>query len=698
MKAILLSCLLATGAATLYAQTSYEFLEAAKGPSGNGPTLSQQAVTFSRNITNPTGTTTAAYAPSVKVTFSLSNLTFSQAASGWDGLTFGGNQNPNDASITAGPIYEHLNTFSNGNSDTNYTAISGVPGGISLAGNYAISMFTSVNPMQAQLSSYPSNGRHKFGTLTLTFNQPVGNPVLHVVGLGGYETALGFSTEFDLVSSGATLSKLDGNANLTVTATKILNTAAKMNSASNSGAASGSILVTGTVSSLVFDVYVKGDGGSPTAQSSWNTGNSTTNAGDKFSMSVSFGGGISGTVYNDNDAMTGGVNGNVMNGVTVTLYASNGTTVLATTTTDANGTYNFIGVAPASYVVAVTPPSGYRNVSSTDATPANGRTNVTTSGSQEVTGINFGINQPPVTQDDIMPTLNTSPSGGSTSVDPLSNDSDPNNGTLQPGRVSLQPSSVPVSGVTYSVDALRDTISVVVPGQGTWSVNPTTGVVTFTAQQGMSSVPNPILYTVVDNAGLVSNASQISIPVALGVTLKQFDATLKADQTVSLRWEVEAERNMNGYGIERSLNGVHFELLGFVRAANEASYTFTDDVRTLVAGRVYYRLKMSELDGSSRYSPVRDVTQTGGSGSNILFPSPVKAGVPLTVRVVRADRESVVLRVIDQAGKQVSVQTVQAEAGAVMLIPVSTEGWVPGMYVLSISDAGKIAALPFIVE
>ena len=47
-------------------------------------------------------------------------------------------------------------------------------------------------------------------------------------------------------------------------------------------------------------------------------------------------------------------------GVTVTLYASNGTTVLGTTITDAYGNYLFDNLAPATYVVGFTLPANYQ--------------------------------------------------------------------------------------------------------------------------------------------------------------------------------------------------------------------------------------------------------------------------------------------------------------------------------------------------
>ena len=72
--------------------------------------------------------------------------------------------------------------------------------------------------------------------------------------------------------------------------------------------------------------------------------------------------------------------------VTVTLETASDTTV-ATTTTSANGSYAFANVPAGTYVVEVTPPSGY---SQTCPSGASNSQTVTLSGCQTLTGVSFG--------------------------------------------------------------------------------------------------------------------------------------------------------------------------------------------------------------------------------------------------------------------------------------------------------------------
>ena len=53
--------------------------------------------------------------------------------------------------------------------------------------------------------------------------------------------------------------------------------------------------------------------------------------------------------------------------------------------------------------------------------------------------------------------------------------------------------------------------SLVVTGQGTWTVNPTTGAITFTPIAGFTANPTPIRYTVQDRTGLTSNEATVTI-------------------------------------------------------------------------------------------------------------------------------------------------------------------------------------------
>ena len=82
-----------------------------------------------------------------------------------------------------------------------------------------------------------------------------------------------------------------------------------------------------------------------------------------------------------------------VSGVTVTLYASDGVTVIATTVTDANGNYLFTGLpASTNYIVGLTPPAGMLLTSTSGTTPGNATVNSDFSTTTfKTTTVNTGI-------------------------------------------------------------------------------------------------------------------------------------------------------------------------------------------------------------------------------------------------------------------------------------------------------------------
>ncbi|MCO5239470.1 MAG: T9SS type A sorting domain-containing protein [Chitinophagaceae bacterium] len=118
----------------------------------------------------------------------------------------------------------------------------------------------------------------------------------------------------------------------------------------------------------------------------------------------------------------------------------------------------------------------------------------------------------------------------------------------------------------------------------------------------------------------------------LPVTLLSFTANAIAGES-ELKWETANEINNKGFYIERSLNGISWETIGFVAAATDSrssyQYRFTD--RIPETGTNYYRLKQVDIDGQFEYSPVKNL-QYKYSGATLLFPNPASDVLSLKTR------------------------------------------------------------------
>jgi len=90
--------------------------------------------------------------------------------------------------------------------------------------------------------------------------------------------------------------------------------------------------------------------------------------------------------------------------------------------------------------------------------------------------------------------------------------------------------------------------------------------------------------------------------VILPVDLISFEGQ-RNDDAAQLNWQVANQVALLGYGIERSLDGLNFNEIGFQSAIKDQDqYSFIDIENQGLA--YYYRLKMKDQDGSQKYSNI----------------------------------------------------------------------------------------------
>ena len=256
------AALLRPGSAQAQTTPTLEFAAGVGNPTGNGPTVANQVITFQKNTNNPGGNTFAAAVPTTTATFTLDNQQFTSNTSNPPtntGVVFGAAIATVGGNATSAPLFPLMNAIGNSNNG-NYTSTPGVGGGIAIANNRAVTLFNSVQALPPNAST---TARLQFADLIITFNRAVTNPVIQLTGLGNSTSAgLGYSTELDLLTPDVTLSKLSGSPELNVTPTKILNSALVLGPTTGSGAASGSVQVSSSapVTTLLLRIYVRGDG------------------------------------------------------------------------------------------------------------------------------------------------------------------------------------------------------------------------------------------------------------------------------------------------------------------------------------------------------------------------------------------------------------------------------------------------------
>ncbi|HWB27631.1 MAG TPA: T9SS type A sorting domain-containing protein [Chitinophagaceae bacterium] len=127
-----------------------------------------------------------------------------------------------------------------------------------------------------------------------------------------------------------------------------------------------------------------------------------------------------------------------------------------------------------------------------------------------------------------------------------------------------------------------------------------------------------------------TNIERIRFPAdffgtSLPLTLLSFTAELEKEN-VFLQWQTSHEINTSEFVLQRSINGSRFLDIGTVPAKNngnaEVSYSFTDAQTPRDADKLYYRLKIVDLDGWFTYSPIRIVFNSFPAESFKVYPNP----------------------------------------------------------------------------
>ena len=204
-----------------------------------------------------------------------------------------------------------------------------------------------------------------------------------------------------------------------------------------------------------------------------------------------------------------------VSGKIVTLYKADGTTVVATTTTDANGNYTFATVIPGTYVVGfqdsaaenrgfVAQDIGGNDAIDSDANPATGKTGTVTVGAgQIVTDIDVGVytlNKAPIAVDDAATTC----ADETKTFDLLGNDSDPDGNPISVVSISDADETVGVGGVLHLASGALVTLNA--DGSVTYD-----GIAAYAGLTIGQHATDSFSYTISDGAATASAKAEVEV-------------------------------------------------------------------------------------------------------------------------------------------------------------------------------------------
>ncbi|HTN44814.1 MAG TPA: T9SS type A sorting domain-containing protein [Flavipsychrobacter sp.] len=202
----------------------------------------------------------------------------------------------------------------------------------------------------------------------------------------------------------------------------------------------------------------------------------------------------------------------------------------------------------------------------------------------------------------------------------------------------------------------------------TSTVNTTTKVVTAAAQTSFSD------FTLTDNIS------------PLPVKLASFTANAKGD-LVNVEWVTANEKDMDNYGLERSVNGTHYDAIATIKAKGNTTYTYQDG--NAVPGVNYYRLRMNENSGAVTYSNTVIALMDQSGVRVFIYPNPAKD--ILNVSLSKTITDPVKLEITDMTGRIVYSTVVKDSE-----IGIDLKNLAAGTYQLQYGDDRQKQMIRFI--
>ena len=180
--------------------------------------------------------------------------------------------------------------------------------------------------------------------------------------------------------------------------------------------------------------------------------------------------------------------------------------------------------------------------------------------------------------------------------------------------------------------------------------------------------------------GGVDLSSANCVDISLPVNLLSFTATVNSC-TVELNWKSADESNFNNYELQCSSNGLNFNTIATI-PVNTSNPNYSYQHMSPPAGKLYYRLKMVNIDGKIEYSKIISTNFSCVANRIAVYPNPVTD--LLNINISNSENLVTTVKLFDSNG--------QLMYSAKMLNgsnKINMAKFAKGIYMLSISNASQ---------
>ncbi|MEP7080740.1 MAG: T9SS type A sorting domain-containing protein, partial [Ginsengibacter sp.] len=134
----------------------------------------------------------------------------------------------------------------------------------------------------------------------------------------------------------------------------------------------------------------------------------------------------------------------------------------------------------------------------------------------------------------------------------------------------------------------------------------------------------------------------------------------RKDSGILVSWNIENEKNITHYEIERSTDGINFNKVGKLASQSLSNYTMVD--KSAGESAYYYRISAVSVDGEIKKSGIAKVNSIEKNTLITVYPNPVKDN---NIQLKFGEQESANynIRLINVDGKVLFTKAIRHMAG-----------------------------------
>lgn len=190
-----------------------------------------------------------------------------------------------------------------------------------------------------------------------------------------------------------------------------------------------------------------------------------------------------------------------------------------------------------------------------------------------------------------------------------------------------------------------------------------------------------------------SDIFKSSNSIILPVRWNYFYVKAVQDQPV-LFWSAEYEPNMK-FEIERSYNGMNFQLINTMYSNVSAAYSFTD--RNNQSNSAYYRIKgTSAIDGAVKYTDIKAVNFGKSTATVSVYPNPVIDKV--SINYTSDKLQQIIINIKSANGQTLMMKNVMANPGVNLFELNDVKSFQKGIYFVNLISGNSIVATEKIIK